>query len=199
MYEVILDLETQRAFSESGKYDPRTLGVSYVGICRRQMAAQDRNAGEVLGFFENEVVELWPILEQADRIIGFNILGFDFPVLSAYYHGDVSSFRTLDILEEVKKQAGHRVSLNAIAKETLGRQKSGSGLDALTYYEQGKLDELAKYCLDDVRITRDVYDYGLAHKELKFLNKWNQVISVPVDFSNPSTDGEMKVQMTLGV
>ena len=199
MYEVILDLETQRAFSETGKYDPRKLGVSYVGICRRQMAAHNRNAGEELGFFENELVELWPILEQADRIIGFNILGFDFPVLSAYYHGDVSSFRILDILEEVKKQAGHRVSLNAIAKETLGRQKSGSGLDALTFYEQGKLDELAKYCLDDVRITRDVYDYGLAHKELKFLNKWNQVISVPVDFSNPSTDGIMKVQMTLGV
>ena len=57
MYEVILDLETQRAFSETGKYDPQTLGVSYVGICRREVVAQDWNAGEVLGFFENELVK----------------------------------------------------------------------------------------------------------------------------------------------
>jgi|SRR3990170_3332141 len=194
MREVILDVETQRAFVESGKYDARKLGVSYVGICRRTMDSKNRGSGEFSGFFENQLDVLWPVLEQADRIIGFNIIGFDFPVLSAYYHGDISSFPTLDILDEVKKAVGHRVSLDAIAKETLGMQKSGTGLDALAYYEQGKLDELANYCLSDVRITRDVYDFGREHRKLTFKDKWNRVITVPVDFS---FKGEVKVQMSL--
>lgn len=197
MREVILDVETKKAFAETGVHDPGKLGVSFVGICRRNVSDSNRERGEFLGFFEDELADLWPILEQADRIVGFNIIGFDFPVLSAYYQGDLSSFPVLDILEEVKGNTGHRVSLDAIAKETLGTQKSGSGLDALTYYEQGKLDELAQYCLDDVRITRDVYDYGKKHKHLKFINKWNRVITVPVDFSYK--DDEARVQMSLGV
>jgi DEAD/DEAH box helicase domain-containing protein len=153
MQEVILDLETKKAFVETGGYDPKKLGVSYVGICRRALS-DSRDKDEFLGFFEDELSGLWPVLEQAQRIIGFNIISFDFPVLSSYYHGDFSSFPVLDILKEVKKSVGHRVSLDAISKETLGTQKSGTGLDALYYYEQGKLDELAEYCLADVRITR---------------------------------------------
>lgn len=199
MNEVILDVETQRAFEPTGKYDPKQLGVSYVGICRRSFSDGVPRNEEFLGFFEDKLIELWPILEQADRIVGFNIVGFDFPALSPYYHGDLSAFPLLDILEEVKRSTGHRVSLDAIAKETLGVQKSGSGLDALTYYEQGKLDELAKYCLNDVRITRDVYDYGREHKKLKFKNKWNRTVTVPVDFSYKDGGDETKVQMSLGV
>lgn len=199
MNEVILDLETQRAFVETGKYDPRKLGVSYVGIFRREGAKTRGGDGEFLGFFEDQLARLWPILEHADRIVGFNIAGFDLPVLSAYYHGDLASLPLLDILEQVKVRSGHRVSLDAIAKETLGRQKSGSGLDALTYYEQGRMDELAKYCLEDVRITRDIYDYGRKHGHLKFVNKWNRVVEVPVDFSFPENGEGKKVQMSLGV
>lgn len=199
MKEVILDVETQKAFDEAGKFDPKKLGISYVGICQRDISETDRNKDDFMGFFEEEIVKLWPILEQADRIIGFNIVGFDFPAMSSYYHGDFSLFPVLDILEEVKHEVGHRVSLNAIAKKTLGIQKSGSGLDAISYYEQGKLDELAKYCLKDVQITRDVYDYGREHGHLKFKNKWNREITAPVDFSYKDEDGGLKVQMSLGV
>lgn len=197
MREVILDVETKKAFVESGKYDPKKLGVSYVGICRRTMDLEERGSGELSGFFEDQLGDLWPILEQADRVIGFNIAEFDFPVLSAYYHGDISSFPTLDILEEVKKTVGHRISLDALAKETLGVEKSGTGLDALLYYEQGRLEELASYCLSDVRITRDLYDFGRKHQQLKFKDKWNRVMTVPVDFSYKGD--RAKVQMSLGV
>jgi DEAD/DEAH box helicase domain-containing protein len=197
MEEVILDLETQRAFVETGKYDPAKLGVSYVGICKRDISRGVQ--GEFLGFFEKELTKLWPYLEQADRIVGFNIIEFDFPVLSYYYHGELSSLPVLDILKEVKKGVGYRVSLDAISKETLGVQKSGTGLDALEYFDKGKLDELAEYCLMDVRITRDVYDYGKKHGHLKFKNKWNRMISAPVDFSYKDEDDNSKVQMSLGV
>ncbi len=197
MIEIFLDVETQKAFSEVDGFDPAQLKVSYVGVCRRDSSSS--SADEFVGFFEDRLSDLWPILEQSDRIVGFNIVGFDFPVLAPYYHGDFKDLPVLDILDEVKKGVGHRVSLNAIAKETLGVQKSGSGLDALRYFEQGKLDELAKYCLMDVRITRDVYDFGKKERHLKFLNKWNRVISVPVDFSYPDDESGSKVQMSLGV
>lgn len=198
MLEVILDVETKRAFSEAGGYDPVKLGVSYVGICQRDPTDKSQDQDEFIGFFEDKLVDLWPILEKANRVVGFNIIDFDFPVLSAYYHGDFSSFPIVDILQEVKESLGHRVSLDAIAKETLGIGKSGTGLEALEYFEQGKLDELAKYCLDDVRITRDIYDYGRKHGHLKFKDKWNRITIVAVDFTDKK-DESGKVQMSLGV
>jgi DEAD/DEAH box helicase domain-containing protein len=62
-------------------------------------------------------------------------------------------------------------------------QKSGDGLDAIKYYREGRLDELAAYCLQDVKLTRELYDYGRTHGHVKFYNKWNRLIECPVDFS----------------
>ena len=197
MEEIILDLETKKAFSQINRHNLAQLGISFVGICRRDLSGLSKD--EFRGFYENELSDLWPILEKAERLIGFNIKGFDLPVLAAYYHGDVSSFAVLDILDEVKKQVGYRVSLDKIAGETLGAQKSGSGLDALRFYEQGKLKELADYCLMDVRITRDIHDYGKKHKHLKFKNKWNRLVEVEVDFSLSQNNNGSQVQMSLGV
>ncbi len=183
MIEVTLDVETKKAFSDVGGHNFAKLGVSFVGICERKVDGEKVISDEFVGFFEDDLSKLWPILEKADRIIGFNIIGFDFPVMQPYYHGDLSLLPVLDILDEIKKVVGHRVSLDAIAQETLGTQKSGSGLDAIRYFEEGKLNELAKYCLDDVRITRDVYLYGQKHGFVKFVNKWNRMIEAAVDFS----------------
>jgi DEAD/DEAH box helicase domain-containing protein len=198
MIEVVMDVETKKAFEEVGGYEPKKLGVSFAGICIRDTDYPERD--KFIGYFEHELNKLWPELEKASRVIGFNILGFDYPVLSAYYPGDFSKFSTLDILEEVKNKVGHRVSLDAIAKQTIGVQKSGSGLDALKYFEQGKLKELAEYCLMDVRITRDIYDYGKQYRNLRFLNKWNRIVTVEVDFSVKSQESSgSELQMSLGV
>ncbi len=199
MNEVVLDVETKKAFSKVEKYDPTKLGVSYVGICRRLVENGAVIENKLEGFFEDELAKLWPIIEQADRIIGFNIVGFDFPAMSRYYHGDLSSLPVLDILDAVKQAVGYRVSLDAIAKETIGIGKSGSGLDALKYYAEGRLEELAKYCLDDVRITRDIYLHGLEHGEVSFNNKWNRLVTAKVDFSFKKNDDGSDVQMSLGV
>lgn len=199
MREIVLDVETKKAFSEVEKYDPAKLGVSYVGICRRSVENGAVIENKLEGFFEDELAKLWPIMEQADRIIGFNIISFDFPVMNSYYHGDLSSFPVLDILDAIKRAVGHRVSLDAIAHETLGTGKSGSGLDALKYYAEGRLEELAKYCLDDVRITRDIYLQGLEHGEVSFKNKWDRLVTAKVDFSFKKNDDGSDVQMSLGV
>jgi len=83
-----------------------------------------------------------------------------------------------------------------VAKETIGAQKSGHGLDAIKYYREGDWENLTKYCLKDVEITRDIYDYGVKYSQLKFKNKWNNLIEVPVQFEEREVK-KAKVQTTL--
>ena len=106
-------------------------------------------------------------------MIGFNHRRFDMPVLQPYFKEiDLSKLPMLDILEELHRTLGHRVSLDSVAKATLGTQKSGHGLDAIKYWNNGELDKLKKYCLDDVRITKEVYEYGAKNKELQFFDRY---------------------------
>ncbi|HZZ98889.1 MAG TPA: ribonuclease H-like domain-containing protein [Candidatus Saccharimonadia bacterium] len=179
MRQIFLDVETQKSFDQVGGYFPDRLGISYVGICVRDGFS---GKGKAEGFFEQDLPKLWPILENADVLIGFNIDGFDIETLRPYYSGSVSSWATLDMLERIKESTGHRVSLNAVATQSLGVQKSGSGLDALEFYEKKQFDKIAKYCDMDVAITRDLYDYGRSKGKVKFLNKWNRLIEAAVDF-----------------
>jgi hypothetical protein len=103
-------------------------------------------------------------LKAADLIIGFNSKHFDFTVLQPYYPNfNLGQLPHLDILEEITNVLGRRLKLESVAQETLGYGKSGDGLDAIRYFRAGDWDSLIKYCLDDVKVTKEVYDYGLAH------------------------------------
>ena len=138
---VILDLETKKKLSEVK--DHKDLGVSLVGI-------YDYNTKEYSAYLENELTKLFKILENSSYIIGFNIASFDMPVLQEYYPGDFSNFAVFDILEDLRQKLGKRYSLNYLTFATLGKKKSGHGLQAIDFYREGKIDELKKYCLIDV-------------------------------------------------
>lgn len=180
MLQVILDVETKKIFDEVGGNFPDRLGISFVGACVRDGST---GSGEMLSFFEADLPKLFPILEKADVLIGFNIDDFDMQTFVPYYTGDIATLPTLDLLDRIKKSAGHRISLDAVAQETLGIGKSGSGLDAVKYYRNGDLRALKEYCLQDVAVTRDVYDYGMQKGLVKFRNRWNRLIDCPIDFS----------------
>ncbi|PIR61417.1 MAG: helicase, partial [Candidatus Pacebacteria bacterium CG10_big_fil_rev_8_21_14_0_10_44_11] len=147
MLQVVLDVETQKTFDEVGGFFPDRLGISFVGICVRDGYS---GKGELRGFFEADLPKLFPILEKADVLIGFNIDNFDMQTFVSYYAGDVSSFPTLDLLTQIKKSAGHRIGLDAVAQETLGVGKAGDGLDAIKYFQSKNWEALSKYCLQDV-------------------------------------------------
>lgn len=181
MLQVVLDVETKKAFEEVGGYFPDRLGVSFVGVCLRDTAS---GKGEMRGFFEQDLPELFPLLEQADVVIGFNIDGFDMQTLVPYYTGDIATIPTLDLMQRIKDTAGHRISLDAVAQETLGAGKSGNGLDAIKYYKNQDWERLKEYCLRDVEVTRDIYDFGLKKGMIKFRNKWNRLIECNVDFTH---------------
>jgi len=188
---LVFDVETKKAFDEVGGYYPEKLGVSIIGTYWR-----DESGEEYVGYREDNFSPFWRKLEMADLVVGFNILNFDYATLRPYYTGSFEQFPSLDIMVEMEKHLGHRVSLDAVAKETLGEQKNGHGLDAIRYYHDGDWESLEKYCMQDVKVTKDIYDYGVANRVLRFKNKWNNLIEVPVNFERNSSESKT-VQTTL--
>lgn len=193
MLQVILDVETKKTFDEVGGYFPDRLGISFVGVCIRHGYT---GPGEFQGFFENELEELFNLIERADVVIGFNVDQFDMQTMVPYYQGQIEQIPTLDIMLKIKDSVGHRIGLDAVAQETLGIGKTGDGLDAIRFYKSGQLDKLKEYCLNDVKVTRDIYDHGLKLGKIKFRNKWNRLIEAPVNFAY-TPQKNMGVQMSL--
>lgn len=169
---VILDLETKHTFREFSEHEK--LGVTVVGI-------YDYKTRQKNIFTEKEINSLFPILEQASYIVGYNIDGFDMPVLAPYYPGNIANFKTFDILEDIRIKIGKRLALNDVAHATLGKEKSGHGLMAIDYYREGKWDELKKYCLDDVMVTKELFEYGEKTGEIYYLDENGKVV-IKVDW-----------------
>lgn len=157
---IILDVETQHTFQEVS-FDYAKLKVSVVGT-------YDYNSGEYLCFREKDLNRLFNKMEHAAAVIGFNIRKFDLPVLKPYYLGQMKQFEIIDLLELVELSLGFRVSLDSLAKSTLKVKKSGHGLLAIDYFQKGEWEKLESYCLDDVKITKELYDYILKNGKLIF-------------------------------
>lgn len=170
---IVLDIETQYAFQEVN-YDYKKLKVSVVGI-------YDYTSDKYLTYEEKELPKLFHRLEHASYLIGFNIKKFDLPVLSPYYLGKIEQFETLDILEEVEKKLGHRLALDDLLRATLGVKKTGHGFLALDYFRNKEWDKLKSYCLDDVRLTKDLFEYGRKNGKLYFLSHTGKR-EIPVNF-----------------
>lgn len=190
--EVIFDLETQRFFDEVN--DPTQFGVSVLSLYTRTL---DENfneiSGQMLSFFEEDVEKSYEYFKNANRIIGFNSKRFDVPVLKPYLPIEFQKFNHFDILEHIKEVNGKRVSLNAVAKETLGQHKVDEGGNAIIYWQKHDEESLRKlkyYCEEDVRITKEVYDYGRKNMKLRFKDFWNDLKEIDVDFSYPELQVE---------
>jgi DEAD/DEAH box helicase domain-containing protein len=163
MRKIVFDIETKNMFSDVGTNDPAALDISVVGVYDSVTDRYDT-------FLENELKLLWPIVEKTDLLIGFNSDHFDIPLLNKYYPGDLTKIKSLDLMKEVKNSLGRRIKLDTLAEATLGKKKIGNGFQALEWWKRGELDKLRAYCIEDVRITKELYNHALAHKSLKYLD-----------------------------
>ena len=172
----VLDLETQLSAADVGGWQHAhrmkvSCGVLY-----------DARQNRFLEFMADQVPELLRHLRKMDFIIGFNVKGFDYKVLSAYSQMDFGRLKTLDILEAVHRILGYRLSLNHLAAVTLNEPKKADGLQALKWWREGRLRELVDYCRHDVQLTRDLYLYGRRNGYLLFRDKTGRVLRIPVDW-----------------
>lgn len=187
-FPVILDLETKHTFREFD--DAKKLGISVVAI-------YNYSDKQGIVFTEKELPKLYPILENASYIVGYNIRSFDMQVLQAYYPGDTTKLPVFDILDDIKTIIGRRIGLNDAAAATLNEKKSGHGLMAIDYYKEGKWDELKKYCLDDVMVTKKLFDYGFEKGEIFYLNEIGK-IPIKVNWKKYMEEsGSSEVALTL--
>lgn len=192
IFEIIFDTETKKFFDEINGNDPSKLGVSITSVYSRTL---DDNFIEIEGkmqsFWEKDFSEMFKLFEKADRIIGFNSIGFDVPALSPYFPSHWSKLKHFDILDRIKKIEGKRMSLNALAKATLGAQKNDNGENAIKYWRAGDPESLAKlkkYCEMDVEITKNVYDHAFKNGILKYIDYWNETHEIKLDFSYPKPE-----------
>jgi hypothetical protein len=189
MRKIVFDIETRNFFHDVGSSDPAALDIAVVGV-------YDSETDTYASYLQEELNQLWPILERADMLIGYYSEHFDLPLLNKYYPGDLSNIKHLDILKEIRKQYGRGMKLDKLAEGTLKTNKSGDGFDAVRWWREGKIDEVRKYCLDDVKITKEVYDYAIAHQKL-FFKEGSQIKEIKLDTSDWEKPSENKMTFSL--
>ena len=169
---VYFDLETQKSADEVGGWSnirdmKMSLGVTY---------STARGGYEI--YAENLVDDLIRELQRADLVVGFNNLRFDYEVLHGYTVFDLTQLPTLDMLVALVETLKHRLSLDSIAEATFGLGKTSEGLQAIEWFRQGKMMEIAEYCCFDVKITKMVHEFGLTQRQLFYKNRFGAKLSV---------------------
>lgn len=171
---VYFDLETQKSAEEVGGWDHiGRMGMS-VGV------TYSTGRGEYRIYGEKQVDDLIRDLQRSDLVVGFNNLRFDYEVLHGYTALDLRQLPTLDMLVELQNKLQHRLSLDSIATATFGFQKTAEGMQAIHWFKQGKLLEIAEYCCYDVKITRLVHEFGVQNRQVHYLNRLGKKLSVSV-------------------
>jgi DEAD/DEAH box helicase domain-containing protein len=171
---VYFDLETQKSAEEVGGWG----NINRMGMSVGVTYSTGRGAYTIYG--EKQVSELITELQRADLVVGFNNLRFDYEVLHGYTSFDLRQLPTLDMMVELQNELRHRLSLDAIATATFGLEKTAEGLQAIQWFREGKLLEVAEYCCYDVKLTRLVHEHGVQHHQLHYHNRFGKKLTVPV-------------------
>lgn len=172
----VFDLETQRSAAEVGGWHRAELMKISCAVL------YDSKTDQYIDYLENQIPRFVEHLQTFDLVIGFNIKRFDYQVLKGYTDFDFMKLANLDILEEVKKYLGFRLSLDHLASATLGAHKTADGLQALQWWKQGKILEIITYCRQDVKITGDLYRYGRDKGHLIYEDRSNNRMRIAVDW-----------------
>ena len=188
--EVVLDIETQNTFDDVGGYFTDKLKVSVVCAYYYETDTWE-------SYLEKDLPRLMKQLEGAERIIGYNSVGFDMPILNNYYAGDLLKIPQLDMLAEINKSLGYRIKLDAVAAATIGTKKSGHGLQAVQWWKEGKIDEIITYCMQDVKVTKEVYEFGREKGYVLFDDKMGERRMVEFGFG-PKEPQKTSFNLTMG-
>jgi DEAD/DEAH box helicase domain-containing protein len=159
MRRITFDIETTGEFRTNGDFSALELTV---------LGVHDSLDDSCKGFYLDELKDAWPLFESADLIVGYNSEHFDIPILNKYYPGDLSKIKHIDLLKEVKNVLGRRLKLDNLAEATLGKKKTGHGLEAVDWWKQGLKEKVRDYCISDVQLTNALYEYARKNGSLKY-------------------------------
>jgi DEAD/DEAH box helicase domain-containing protein len=177
MNDVFLDLETQNLFDDVG-------GRQYIAKLKVACAATWSTVrNDFIVYWEKDIPTLVHELKSATRVIGFNLYGFDYQVLQPYAP-DIrfASLPTLDLMLDLQKTLGFRLSLGSIASASLGLGKTADGIQSVAWFRSGELDKVAEYCKADVDVTRRVYEFGRDNGHVFYKSKLGSKLKVAVNW-----------------
>lgn len=175
---VYFDLETRRTANDVGGWgNKHKMGIS-VGV------TYSSKLGEYRIYLEDEADALIEQLKRADLVVGFNHVSFDYEVLMGHTIFDFrDQVRDLDLLVDLEKKLGHRLKLEAVAAASLGTGKTADGLEAIRWWQQGKIAEIAEYCAFDVKVTKCVHEYGAKNGFVKYHDRNGREQQVAVEWT----------------
>lgn len=165
---LVFDIETSNFFTdpEVGWDNFGALKISVVGVYSYLQ-------NKYFAFDENEMEKMLELFSNAQKLVGFSMNRYDVPVLDHHFKRlnvpvpNIWEKERVDLLEEIEMATGQRISLSRLAEANLGVKKSRHGSEAIGLYKEGKIDELKEYCLNDVKLTKDLYD--IYRKDRAFL------------------------------
>lgn len=189
MRYIVFDLETQNFFGETGSNDPASLDISVASL-------YDSESDKYITVTVDELTKIWPYFEKADALVGYNSNHFDIPLLNKYYPGDLTQIKSIDILESIRESLGRRLRLDSVAQATIGAKKSADGIQAVRWWREGKVDEVKKYCEQDVKVTKKVFDYAMENGHVKFKDG-SRKREIPLDISSWKTKDDASMTHSL--
>lgn len=183
--KIVFDLETQKDFKEvGGRNNLHLLKISVLGFF-------SFNENNYFIYEEKDLQKFVKRLKQNPILIGFNIKHFDLKVLKPYLDFILNQIECVDLMDDVVKHLGFRLSLDSIAYGTLNRNKSAQGIKAIDWFKSGQIDKIKEYCLEDVKITKEIYEFGLKNGYIKAFSRNNlDIIKIPVSFGR-ATEGAL--------
>jgi DEAD/DEAH box helicase domain-containing protein len=173
---LVLDIETQRLTQEVGGWDHiDKLGVSVA-------CAYDSKTDQFLSYRENELKSLIDLCEQR-LVVGYNIRGFDLPVMVPYGL-DPTRLDVFDLMYDLEALTRQRfLKLEHVARGTLGAGKSADGLQAVEWWKKGEVQKIIDYCTQDVKVTRDVFQFGRQNGFVRIQRSDENVSQVTVSWN----------------
>ena len=167
MKKIIFDIETKNIFADVGSDKAEDLDISVLSL-------YDSETDKYYSFLEEDFDKMWPFFKNADMLITFNGNHFDIPLLQKYANKENINLKEiyhLDIFEKFREASGKKIGLDSIASTTLGITKSANGLQAVAWWNEGKVDEIIKYCEQDVKVTKDLYDYIYKNQKAYYVDR----------------------------
>ena len=174
----VFDLETKNLAHEVGGWS----NIDKLGLAAAVLLHVD--TGEVFRYVEQDASELIAQLLNADQVVGFNVVRFDYDVLRPYglsRNLDLIE-KTIDLLDHLYQYLGFRLSLDNLAEATLNETKSADGIIAVQWFREGKIDKVLDYCEQDVHVTHRLWEYGRENGHVKYRDREFRLQRVPVSW-----------------
>lgn len=172
---LFLDIETQNDWTSGDSFKIANMKISYVGVI-------DGDTGEKMDFWEDDMEALGEVMKKTDYVVHYNGFTFDMPIIGNYIGDWVNDLPQIDLMVAAFKKIGFRPKLDDLTNATLGYGKIGKGSDAVKYWAAGDLESLKKYCLQDVKVTMDLYNWGVEKGTIRYYDKQGFVAETDIDW-----------------